>query len=97
MPGALIEQGQLMNVLLVVVTAWIKDSARPEYWEADKDVVACGVCSTSFVESKQTIHHCRACGKGVCDDCSQNKRPVPSRGWNSPVRVCNTCKENPSL
>ena len=24
-------------------------------------------------------HHCRACGEAVCDDCSKNRRPVPTR------------------
>lgn len=36
-------------------------------------------------------HHCRACGGAVCDDCSPEKKPVPDRGWHTPVRVCNHC------
>lgn len=36
-------------------------------------------------------HHCRACGNAVCAGCSQNRRPVPKRGWLSDVRVCNSC------
>jgi hypothetical protein len=38
------------------------------------------------------LHHCRQCGKGVCDDCSRFKKSVPLRGWDSPVRVCDACK-----
>lgn len=36
-------------------------------------------------------HHCRACGQGVCGPCSTHIKPVPSRGWDHPVRVCDTC------
>lgn len=38
-------------------------------------------------------HHCRSCGQAVCDFCSQNRRPVPERGWNTDVRVCDTCNK----
>ena len=37
------------------------------------------------------LHHCRKCGQGVCDDCSRTKKPVPDRGWDQPVRVCDKC------
>lgn len=36
-------------------------------------------------------HHCRACGQGVCGPCSTHNKPVPSRGWDHPVRVCDSC------
>lgn len=38
-------------------------------------------------------HHCRSCGQAVCDNCSQNRRPVPERGWTTDVRVCDTCNK----
>lgn len=38
-------------------------------------------------------HHCRSCGQAVCDNCSQNRRPVPERGWTTEVRVCDTCNK----
>ena len=42
----------------------------------------------------EQIHHCRACGEGFCDDCSERCAPVPERGWgDSPVRVCDHCYE----
>ena len=37
------------------------------------------------------LHHCRKCGRGVCDECSKTKKPVPIRGWDQPVRVCDKC------
>ncbi|XP_075586429.1 zinc finger FYVE domain-containing protein 1 isoform X3 [Dermatophagoides farinae] len=69
---------------------WIKDSARPDYWIPDKDITNCNRCKLEFNE-KIPIHHCRACGQGVCDDCSLQRKMVPSRGWDHPVRVCDEC------
>ncbi|GAB0091522.1 zinc finger FYVE domain-containing protein 1 [Sergentomyia squamirostris] len=36
-------------------------------------------------------HHCRACGMGICNNCSRGRRPVPNRGWSTDVRVCDKC------
>ncbi|KAL8583835.1 hypothetical protein ACOMHN_040304 [Nucella lapillus] len=69
----------------------LKDSARPEYWVPDDQIRECAVCKEEFT-AKRPIHHCRDCGQGVCDDCSPARSKVPLRGWDSPVRVCNTCE-----
>ncbi|RZC41060.1 FYVE domain containing protein [Asbolus verrucosus] len=53
----------------------IKDTARPSYWTPDNEC----------------LHHCRDCGKGVCDKCSTTRKPVEIRGWETPVRVCDLC------
>ena len=51
----------------------------------------CRKCRKHFDTTKQ-IHHCRACGEGFCDDCSEKTAPVPERGWgDGPVRVCDDC------
>ena len=51
----------------------------------------CMDCEAAF-NSDVTIHHCRRCGEGFCDDCSSHRCPVPERGWGlEPVRVCNQC------
>lgn len=68
----------------------IVESVRPDYWEPDESIVDCGVCKTRF-QSDESRHHCRACGKGVCSKCSEKTLPVPSRGWDYPVRVCDAC------
>lgn len=36
-------------------------------------------------------HHCRQCGLAVCNKCSMSRKPVPERGWNTNVRVCDDC------
>lgn len=72
------------------------DVARPAYWIPDHEITDCICCKEKF-GPKLRIHHCRLCGKGVCDNCSQKRRPVPSRGWDTPVRVCDICdkREDP--
>ncbi|XP_066280144.1 zinc finger FYVE domain-containing protein 1-like isoform X1 [Branchiostoma lanceolatum] len=66
------------------------DAARPAYWVADSEIVLCHGCQLEF-DPTLSKHHCRACGNGFCDECSMARRPVPSRGWDHPVRVCNEC------
>ncbi|XP_061749814.1 zinc finger FYVE domain-containing protein 1-like isoform X2 [Nerophis ophidion] len=86
------------NTIGVVVTAidiplgLVKDAARPAYWVPDQDILSCHNCQSEFT-AKLSKHHCRACGQGVCDDCSPERRPVPSRGWDHPVRVCTSCNQ----
>ncbi|XP_018794630.1 PREDICTED: zinc finger FYVE domain-containing protein 1-like isoform X1 [Bactrocera latifrons] len=38
-------------------------------------------------------HHCRRCGKAVCEKCSQQRQPVPEHGWDEQVRVCDKCAD----
>jgi len=72
----------------------VVESARPAYWEADADITHCRKCKVKFDPRDYqhcTKHHCRACGKGFCDGCSSYNEIVPDRGWDYPVRVCETC------
>lgn len=81
----------ILNELFTVCPpGFVKDVARPDYWVPDHSITQCHVCSKTFtpVMSK---HHCRACGQGVCGPCSTHIKPVPSRGWDHPVRVCDKC------
>uniref|UniRef100_A0AAY4CEQ8 FYVE-type domain-containing protein n=1 Tax=Denticeps clupeoides TaxID=299321 RepID=A0AAY4CEQ8_9TELE len=69
---------------------FVKGMARPDYWVPDHEITQCHQCNKVFTPSIPK-HHCRACGQGVCGSCSTQSRPVPSRGWDHPVRVCNDC------
>ncbi|CAK9798899.1 Zinc finger FYVE domain-containing protein 1 [Anthophora quadrimaculata] len=70
--------------------SFIKDTVRPSYWIPDSEVVNCCICQKKFSISLP-LHHCRDCGRGVCQGCSQHRKPVPHRGWDKPVRVCDSC------
>lgn len=70
----------------------VVESVRPSYWLPDVELTHCCVCEIEFGANIDK-HHCRACGHGVCDECSQNRQTVPFRGWDYPVRVCNKCHD----
>jgi len=36
-------------------------------------------------------HHCRRCGKAVCDYCSAKRTTLTDRGHEYPVRACEDC------
>jgi len=39
-------------------------------------------------------HHCRQCGRAVCDDCSPHRSVLPAIGFEYDVRVCIECNKN---
>ena len=63
---------------------------NPNYWVPDEKCIDCGNCGVPFDEIT-TIHHCRSCGIGFCDNCSSYRKTVPSRGFYSLQRVCKKC------
>ncbi|XP_015189179.1 PREDICTED: zinc finger FYVE domain-containing protein 1-like isoform X2 [Polistes dominula] len=69
---------------------FIKDTVRPSYWVPDSEITGCCICNQKF-SLTLSLHHCRDCGRGVCEECSPHRKPVTHRGWDKPVRVCNAC------
>ncbi|XP_078578849.1 RUN and FYVE domain-containing protein 2-like isoform X3 [Branchiostoma floridae x Branchiostoma japonicum] len=61
---------------------------QDKVWTDDKDVTECRQCEKLFSVSRRK-HHCRNCGGIFCNDCSDNKMPLPSSA--KPVRVCDHC------
>jgi hypothetical protein len=57
-------------------------------WQDDDAAAACTMCQRSFTVARRK-HHCRACGKIFCDDCSDKKVALPAA--EKPVRVCHAC------
>lgn len=73
---------------------WERMSARPG------DEVCCCVCGfhvtwaltgKAATETARATHHCRACGKIVCKDCSSSKMSIPKYAILSEQRVCDVC------
>lgn len=57
------------------------------------DSAACDLCRNQFtVVSRQ--HHCRACGKAFCGECSKKSIEIPKFGFIRPVRVCDLCYDS---
>ncbi|XP_063697419.1 zinc finger FYVE domain-containing protein 1-like [Culicoides brevitarsis] len=75
------------------IKSWVADTVAPKYWRPNSEITNCCVCKDNFEEFNLRIHHCRACGDGVCNACSKHQMSVPLKGWDTPVRVCNNCRE----
>ncbi|XP_015788100.1 FYVE, RhoGEF and PH domain-containing protein 6 isoform X1 [Tetranychus urticae] len=58
-------------------------------WIPDTRVTMCQICSAEFTVTFRR-HHCRACGKVVCNDCSSNKAPLRYLKFRA-ARVCDQC------
>ena len=56
-------------------------------WQKDADVKSCYLCERKF-DMFTRKHHCRNCGKIICDDCSQY---YTSKRARDPDRVCKLC------
>ncbi|XP_044749017.1 zinc finger FYVE domain-containing protein 1-like isoform X3 [Coccinella septempunctata] len=84
---------QTVKSILDVPKGLMKSMARPLYWTPDDQCINCSNCNREF-GPQLLLHHCRECGKGVCDNCSLKRKPVPLRGWDFPVRVCDHCDCN---
>lgn len=72
--------------------------AQPASWNASRMAESCEECIQLFgaglgstVDSSK--HHCRHCGRVVCDACSKDRLCVPWAGHSKAVRVCKACKE----
>ncbi|CAG9559103.1 unnamed protein product [Danaus chrysippus] len=55
---------------------------------ADSDL--CQECGTKFTLTMRK-HHCRHCGRMLCNKCSSQDIPILKFGMNKPQRVCEIC------
>lgn len=83
-----------------VIVFWDMNQPRketPEWNESD----SCQLCSRPFFWNLRAMmdqrqlglrqHHCRHCGKAVCDRCSSGRLSIPLMGFEFAVRVCEPC------
>lgn len=59
-------------------------------WVPDTEAGTCKDCGLRFTVLRRR-HHCRACGRVFCNDCSKNRIALPSFGYDSQQRVCDEC------
>ncbi|CAH8853067.1 unnamed protein product [Trichobilharzia szidati] len=62
-------------------------------WIPDSEASHCMVCGTTEFNLVHRRHHCRHCGKVVCDKCSAYRWILPYQS-SSRVRVCSICHRN---
>ncbi|KAG7210295.1 hypothetical protein KM043_011839 [Ampulex compressa] len=61
----------------------------PPFWIPDSDAPSCMLCDMKFTMLKRR-HHCRACGKVLCNKCCNMKYRLEYQG-NIDSRVCVPC------
>ncbi|XP_062404047.1 FYVE, RhoGEF and PH domain-containing protein 6-like [Sardina pilchardus] len=63
--------------------------SKAPIWIPDPRTTMCMICTCEFTLTWRR-HHCRACGKVVCQTCSTNKHQLDYLK-NQPARVCDQC------
>ncbi|NWV26422.1 FGD6 protein, partial [Origma solitaria] len=63
--------------------------SKAPIWIPDTRATMCMICTSEFTLTWRR-HHCRACGKIVCQACSSNKHGLDYMK-NQPARVCDHC------
>ncbi|XP_015819633.1 FYVE, RhoGEF and PH domain-containing protein 6 [Nothobranchius furzeri] len=63
--------------------------SKAPIWIPDLRTTMCMICTCEFTLTWRR-HHCRACGKVVCQACSFNKHCLAYKK-NQPARVCDQC------
>lgn len=65
-------------------------------WETKSE--CCYLCKRTFIEmtmyTEDRQHHCRNCGKVVCDACSRRRYAVVEEGKSVQKRACDVCYES---
>ncbi|XP_055961293.1 uncharacterized protein LOC126658415 isoform X2 [Mercurialis annua] len=67
----------------------VKPSLRGNNWVVDAS--HCQGCSSQFTFINRK-HHCRRCGGIFCSSCTQQRMVLRGQG-DSPVRICDPCKQ----
>nr|XP_056703255.1 FYVE, RhoGEF and PH domain-containing protein 6 [Euleptes europaea] len=63
--------------------------SKAPIWIPDTRATMCMICTSEFTLTWRR-HHCRACGKIICQACSSNKHGLDYMK-NHPARVCDLC------
>ncbi|XP_051866109.1 zinc finger FYVE domain-containing protein 26 [Pristis pectinata] len=74
------------------ITEFVPPDSPPakKDWVPDSKAMFCLVCCKERFTMFNRRHHCRRCGRVVCQSCSTNKMVVKDCREN-PVRVCDQC------
>jgi len=74
-----------------------KSKAPKPKWTPDKNSAVCEECFAKFNLLKRR-HHCRKCGRLVCEKCApkDNSKPLLTLGIKEPVRHCLQCYHPPT-
>ncbi|KAJ8301827.1 hypothetical protein KUTeg_020814 [Tegillarca granosa] len=85
---------QFVHIIQIITSYLDKDfvlGSKAPIWVPDTRVTMCMNCTGEFTVTWRR-HHCRACGRVVCANCSDNRAPLEYLR-NKPARVCDDCFE----
>lgn len=76
----------------------VSQSSTATEWVDDSATQVCMNCHARFgVMQFRRKHHCRRCGKVVCNSCSRSRELVADYHPVQPQRVCNSCVASPTV
>lgn len=90
------------NIFYIPISEWgfpelkaVKDVTCAEKrshinWDADEKAAQCSLCAAAFTFFKRR-HHCRACGKIFCGECTTSIQMRNEKGETKNKRACKTC------
>nr|CAD7261471.1 unnamed protein product [Timema shepardi] len=91
------EGGEFQHSVVVFWDMSLPRKETPEWQESD----CCQRCGRPFFWNLRAMmdqrqlglrqHHCRFCGRAVCDRCSTGRASIPVMGFEFDVRVCDPC------
>lgn len=64
--------------------------SQPAFWQVSRATVVCAECLRLWCECVAK-HHCRHCGRLVCNECALSREPVPWNGCDGDSPVCQAC------
>ncbi|XP_030757368.1 rabankyrin-5 [Sitophilus oryzae] len=70
-----------------LLTRLLDQLNQPAPWTSTENCQECGKGFTMTIRK----HHCRHCGRALCNKCSDQEVPIVKFGENKPVRVCQVC------
>jgi len=97
-PERLTEEGEAQFLAGVAEEkARAKPKESPD-WTPDNSSTCCEECFAKFTVFRRR-HHCRKCGRLVCEKCApkDNTKPILEFGVLEPVRHCLKCYATPKL
>lgn len=69
-----------------------KESAGPSIeWDSNASSSCCILCKTAWGTFRNRRHHCRNCGRLICESCSSQRFKLAEGSNELPQRVCDTC------
>lgn len=91
------EKNEWMDIISETIKNYNKDKLGDEHyftiapiWKPDINSSHCEICQAGFTLIFRR-HHCRNCGKLVCDNCSAQRFHLLHVDENKHVRVCDPC------